>query len=587
MDEGHSAQLRQGRWDAVQAAEERVQQAPGRFGRVHAQLLRDALEVASAYCRQGQSLSVAPQVALLLRCSNAKADRLLTEASTLAELPGGFAALEDGVLTVEQSAVATLELDRVPDLSTRLAVWRRLLDRLTSDLHSGAVLPPPRLRLLLRRWVLELAPQDAVEQREDAAADRRVEYRRRDDGLADIFLIGMSAGLAQAVLSRIREQSAPVSMFDDRTADQRRLDAAVDLLLGRVGGHRHGRGEQGGPGAGGPDAGGPGAACGCLPGTAVPCGAQLLIHVPLGAALGTTDEVAVLSGHGPLEPDVLQELLLAAPLLRAVRVDADGVPVSVSDRVHRPQRRDRQSVRASLLDLAAEPPPPPEPRHANDHSDHPNDHPSGDPGDHLGDRRDAADPAASGAHPPDTPGPYRPARRLRRLVEARAPLCEFPGCGWPAVVCDAEHDEAWPAGPTCACQLGPCCRRHHRVKQEGWSKTRGLGSAVSWTSPSGRSWTSLPQHPAPAPAAPLRPLGAVPTTSPWDELDPVTLERELWELAGRPDDPAGLELRAPDIDPDIQDCPDLLGERLRTTATTWTVDLDDPYGWTDIPPRSD
>ena len=89
----------------------------------------------------------------------------------LCELPEGWAALEQGLLTVEQSAVLARELGRVPDLPTRLAVWRQLLSRLQADLASGAVLPPPRLRELLRRWGLELAPTDAQEEREDAAAE--------------------------------------------------------------------------------------------------------------------------------------------------------------------------------------------------------------------------------------------------------------------------------------------------------------------------------------------------------------------------------------------------------------------------------
>jgi len=238
----------------------------------------------------------------------------------------------------------------------------------------------------------------------------------------------------------------------------------------------------------------------------VPCGAQLLVHVTHGGALGTTPEVAVLTGHGPIEPAVLQELLLNAPQLRAVFVDAAGVPVSVSDNISRPRPRDPESVRAALLALAAETPPSPQPRHPDDHrrDDHRlDDHRRDDrrPDDRRPDDRSSQDgglsdaevplpappPVPPGAHPSGAPGTYRPSRRLRRLVDARAPMCEFPGCGVRAVACDAEHDRAWPAGATCACQLGPCCRRHHRVKQEGWTKTRGEHSAVRWTTPTGRS----------------------------------------------------------------------------------------------------
>jgi hypothetical protein len=310
--------------------------------------------------------------------------------------------------------------------------------------------------------------------------------------------------------------------------------------------------------------------------------------------------VAVLVGHGPVEPDVLQQLLLASPVLRAVHVDAAGVPVSVSDRVHRPQRRDPQAVRQALLAVAAEPPGHLHPRHPNDHRQAPTVGPprskaQPSPRSTIPDGRAAGAPvgmpartpaavgtshppaAAGTGHPPDRPGSSRPPRRLRRLIDARAPRCEFPGCGARAVACDAEHDDAWPSGPTCACNLGPCCRRHHRCKQEGWTKQRLQDSAVRWTSPTGRAWTSPPQHHAPTP--PLRPLRAVSTASPWDELDPISLEQLLWELDGRPDDPAALELRAVDVDPDDLDSPDRLGGLLSSRAGRWTVDLDDPYSW--------
>ncbi|MCY7365588.1 MAG: HNH endonuclease, partial [Frankiaceae bacterium] len=185
-------------------------------------------------------------------------------------------------------------------------------------------------------------------------------------------------------------------------------------------------------------------------------------------------------------------------------------------------------------------------------------------------------PAALGApHPLDTPGPYAVTGLLRELVFTRAPVCEFPGCGAKAESCDAEHDLAHPDGPTCSCNLGPCCRRHHRVKQQGWTKTRQTDSAVLWAGPTGRTWLSPSQHQPPA--APVRPLPPLPSADPLDELSPTYADDELWEHLDRPDDPVAYELRATDAEPGDVD-PDPLGD-----DTRWTLDLTDPYAWTDQP----
>lgn len=75
------------------------------------------------------------------------------------------------------------------------------------------------------------------------------------------------------------------------------------------------------------------------------------MHVPLGAVLGITDALGELVGHGRLDPDQLQQNLLASPRLRAVLVDEQGVPVSVDDTVHVPPRDGPTTLRATLLSL--------------------------------------------------------------------------------------------------------------------------------------------------------------------------------------------------------------------------------------------
>src|SRR4051794_10886621 len=489
----------------------------------------------------------------------------------------------DGGLTVEQARAVVDVLGVVEDKGLAASLWERLYTRLLADADCGAVLPPARLRELLQRWLVSADRDGAVARRKQAQKDSSdVEAWRRDDGLLDLALRGVTGPNAQAILGRISEHSDPIGPYDERTEGERRLQAATDLLLGRIG-------------LPFPASQGDGI------GAEVPSGAQVFVHVPLPTALGAGDEPAELVGHGPIDPDLLQQLLLAAPVLHRVWVDPDtGVPVAVDDRTWQPPRRDPEALRAALLDMGSGPPPPPQQRHPV----HPDDH-DPDPRQPSPQRPpappDAPDPAPPQPSPPPPrrrvapdcrprvltrpplagPGPYTPSRKDKRLVRARAPRCEWPGCGRRAIAptpCDLDHDLAWPYGPTCACNLGPLCRRHHRIKQLGWTKHRRPDGSIRWTSPTGRSWTSRPQHPIPRATRPLPPL------QPPDPLDQLT-QWELDELA-RALDPETYEhadLDAPtpeDIDPLDH------GPLIRTTEALWTLTHDDT-AWHDWPEPAD
>ncbi|MCW2679114.1 MAG: hypothetical protein JWM62_515 [Frankiales bacterium] len=597
------------------AAELTVQESSR--GAAHVRQLRTLLRLDAVGRSAGMQLSTVSHAALALGCSEHRAGQLLTEALGLGELPGALEAVECGLLTVEQSSTMVRLLSPLPFL-VRRQVWERLQARLVLVADRGSVLPPARRVELLRNWVQQADPAAASERRQRAEADRTLDWRRRDDGLNDLYALGFTGPDLQAALSRVRDRAHPVGPHDERTAEQRRFDAFKDLLLGRDPlpvDDPHDPTEPC-PCASAP-AGGGRAACGCLPGAPVPCGAELLVHLTIHGALGTGDQPAELVGHGPLEPDLLEQLLLAAPRMRPVWTDEHGVVVAVGDQVVVPERGDPASVRQALLHLAGLPPP------GLLHPRHPQDHPPSDegpaestpPGTGVScaspiplpsdgtlsgrtslclelprrstmsssdaTRLGAAALGAStlGRHPADTPGSYRLTRRLRRLVEVRSPRCEWPGCGARAVRCDAEHDLAWPDGPTCACNLGPCCRRHHRVKQLGWTKTR-TAAGLTWTSPGrGRGWLSPLQHEPPS--SPVRPLPPLPADDPLAELSPLQQEAELWWLADCPGDPAALELRA--VEADEAACVDRRGDLLRVGDTRWSLDLDDPYAWSDHP----
>jgi hypothetical protein len=97
------------------------------------------------------------------------------------------------------------------------------------------------------------------------------------------------------------------------------------------------------------------------------------------------------------------------------------------------------------------------------------------------------------SHRHESPG-YRPSASLAHLVQIRQQTCTAPGCRRPATECDAEHTVPYgKGGRTCLCNLGPCCRRHHRAKQAaGWQLEQPRPGVFRWATPLGRAYTTGP-----------------------------------------------------------------------------------------------
>jgi hypothetical protein len=108
------------------------------------------------------------------------------------------------------------------------------------------------------------------------------------------------------------------------------------------------------------------------------------------------------------------------------------------------------------------------------------------------------------------------------------------------------------------------------------TKTRVDGAAVRWTSPTGRTWTSPPQHAAPARVQPV-PCAEAPDVQP-DALAGPDADR-VPDVRRADDDreprsaSAQAGLRADEADTDR------LGDRIRDDDG-WDLALDDPYRWT-------
>jgi hypothetical protein len=463
----------------------------------HAAQLTDALALERTLADAGMGLSTAAQLALLMGCSEHRANSLLAEARVLHRL-GALEPMRHGVMTVEQARVVADLLGVVED-GLAASLWERLHDRLAQDLQGSVVRPPARLRELLRGWLIAADPDGQVErQRRDAEETADVELWKRDNGLVDLVLRSLTAAEAQACADRVEQQAQPTGPDDDRPAGIRRRDAARPRSRSRAALPFD------------PEAGEVSGGC-CPPGSAAPCGASVFVHVGLDAALEDATEPAELVGHGPIDASALRDLLLAEPVLHRVWVDTNGVPVAVDDRTWRPERGDPAALTELLEEMRAGPPPAhTQPRHPDDHPDTSRSTPplpprpvSGTAGPRVLRRPHLAD-----------PGAYQPTERQKRLLRVRAPRCEWPGCGRRASRavasgCDLDHDLAWPYGPTCACNLGPLCRRHHRIKQLGWLKQRRPDGGIRWTNPTSRTWTSPNQHHRPRPA-PRRPAEVTP-----------------------------------------------------------------------------
>lgn len=122
---------------------------------------------------------------------------------------------------------------------------------------------------------------------------------------------------------------------------------------------------------------------------------------------------------------------------------------------------------------------------------------------------------------------YRPSRALADFVRSRDLSCRFPGCDQPAQHCDIDHTVPYPVGPTHASNLKLYCRIHHLLKTfftgpGGWRELQLPDGTVTWTSPTGRRYTTTPDGalffpalsgptgtlppPPPPPAAPRRGL---------------------------------------------------------------------------------
>ncbi|MCF4123179.1 HNH endonuclease [Antribacter sp. KLBMP9083] len=101
---------------------------------------------------------------------------------------------------------------------------------------------------------------------------------------------------------------------------------------------------------------------------------------------------------------------------------------------------------------------------------------------------------------------YQVPADLRTYLQVRDVTCRFPGCTRKARYCDVDHSTDWAeGGTTSATNLAHLCRAHHTLKhQTRWTVAHHGDGTLTWTSPSGRTYTTTPYEQA-APSPPTAP----------------------------------------------------------------------------------
>jgi hypothetical protein len=403
------------------------------------------------------------ELAIAMAISARAGDKKLALAYDLAgRLPGTARALLEGAID-EYKAQIISEATRTLDARGAAAVEALVLPGIETR-------TPGQIRAALARAILTVDPAAARRRREEAEKDARVELWREDAGTAALCGRDLPPAEALAADQRITEYARELKAAGlDGTMDQLRARAFLDLTLG-VDSRPDGAEPARSPARG--------------------TRANVNLTVPLGTVLGRTDGPGEAAGFGVVDPEVARRLVRNAAAdpqsTWCVTVtDQRGHPVGHGcGRPARPDRDHGPPGESGTPGVPAEP--------------------TGTGGKYgrwrlrLSDQREfvvdiGPVPVDDCDHRYESAG-YRPRARLRHLVEIRDGECTFPTCRRPARRCDFEHAQPWDqGGRTCACNAGPRCRHHHQAKQaEGWRLEQRRPGEHTWTTPSGRTYTSGP-----------------------------------------------------------------------------------------------
>ncbi|MGH3570899.1 MAG: DUF222 domain-containing protein [Pseudonocardiaceae bacterium] len=400
------------------------------------------------------------EVALALRLSRMTATGRLVMAQTLVgELPGTLAAWEAGAIDSLKARAITETSYLLPE-AQRGTLEARVLPRAGAQTIA-------QLRAALTRVVLALDPEGAAARHQQRRQDRRVVVSPEEEGMASLRAL-LSAPDATAAYQRLCDHARGLGSEDARGMDARRADLLVELLTGRrcaatgscIDQQRSGDGDR--PGDDCPDDASGTAPTETTPDPIPDPADQTSPTNPPNAPSQGAHGCSSTSAAGPGKP--LVSVIVPITMLLGLNeqpgelVGHGPIPAELAREIAAQgtwRRLLTDPVSGTLLDYGRT--------------------------------------------------TYTPPAGLADFVRARDVFCRNPICGQSAARADLDHTTPYhPDGTTSEHNLHASCRHHHRLKTHapGWQIEQHLDDRITWTTPTGHSYTSHPHDYRPGPHSP-------------------------------------------------------------------------------------
>ncbi|MFJ6282415.1 DUF222 domain-containing protein [Pseudarthrobacter oxydans] len=294
---------------------------------------------------QAQEMAVAAEIGCVLALGPRAASTFLSVSHALTTtLPLTLAALQAGTISWQHARGMADEAATL-DPAGAAALEAHFLDPDTPRPAAAATIgemPAHRFKHKARTWRERHHTESIRKRHTKAAADRRVEYRPDQDGMAWLSAC-LPAHQALAGWNRLNALArAAQGPNEPRTLTQLRTDKFAEAILTSGTSATFHADNSAGNGEAASDSDGTGAGL-LSPGIR----AQVLVTVPVFSLMGLTEEPAVLDGYGPVPPSMARDLVAnGADSFYRVLVDPrDGAPLEIGRSSYRVTKAMRNWLR--------------------------------------------------------------------------------------------------------------------------------------------------------------------------------------------------------------------------------------------------